>query len=361
MEFFGYLCRQGSYRLTDDRKKEVTDILFPSGNGRLKRLQQFLGSAVYFKPFIYHYSDKTAALTEMTAKNFNWDPKTWTKDYVAIFESFKLDILNSFTLYHPDYDLPWFLSVDASDVACGGVLIQVTTQNQQQVISFVSKKFTTSATRWTTIEKEAFGMFYSCMKLKYYLYAKEFVMLTDHNNLLWMEKSEVPKIARMRIYLQEFNFRLVHIPGKSNVFADWCSRRYNDDELSTDESHKVLQVMDDAKVEVRSDPVGSTIQSVHNPRMGHHGAMKTWILLNKYHPGHSIPMRLVQDFVRECSYCQKIRDTVNESLKAPVRAIIADHPRHLCAYDLLSITPLANDYGLIHVFKTIPGRLVFLY
>ena len=82
-----------------------------------------LGCSVFFKPFIFNFADKVASLTEMTAKDFVWDTRQWTKDYQAIFESFKMDIAHSFTLCHPDYTLPWFLYVDASDVAVGGVLM----------------------------------------------------------------------------------------------------------------------------------------------------------------------------------------------------------------------------------------------
>ena len=181
-EFFGYFVQQGSYKLTTERIKEVTAIPFPAGSNKLKKIQQFLGCAVFFKSFIYNYSDKTAVLTEMTAKDFSWDPTTWKKDYIALFEAFKNDIIHSFTLFHPDYTLPWFLYVDASDVAVGGVLMQVTSEGEQQVVAFVSKKFTTSSIRWSTIEKEAFAMFYTCTKLRYYLFAKKFTMLTDHNN-----------------------------------------------------------------------------------------------------------------------------------------------------------------------------------
>jgi hypothetical protein len=55
----------------------------------------------------------------MTKKSINWDAVLWQRDYVAVFEAFKLDILNSFTLYHPDDTFPWFLYVDASDLALG--------------------------------------------------------------------------------------------------------------------------------------------------------------------------------------------------------------------------------------------------
>ena len=252
----------------------------------MKKMQQFLGSAVFFKPFIYEYAKKTAALTEMTHKDFDWNQANWTKDYFSIFEQFKGDIANSFTLFHPDYNLPWFLYGDAADVAVGGVLIQVTEDGIQQVIAFVSKKFTASSIRWSTIEKEAFSMFYACMKLRYYIFAKQFTMLTDHNNLLWMEASEVPKIIRMRIYLQEFNFNLIHVPGKSNIFADWLSRMYDPTESTNMESAALMRLfMQVEDVPQTSDLITSVLTSVHNARMGHHGGFRTWTLLNKYHPG----------------------------------------------------------------------------
>ena len=90
-EFFGYYCQQGSYRLTKERSQEVSSIPFPSGANKLKKMQQFLGCAVFFKPFVYRYAEKNALLTDMTTKDFVWDSATWTQDYVSVFESFKKD------------------------------------------------------------------------------------------------------------------------------------------------------------------------------------------------------------------------------------------------------------------------------
>ena len=47
---------------------------------------------------------------------------------------------------------------------------------------------------------------------------------TDHENLIWMSKSEVPKIIRWRIYLQSYDFLLRHIKGKENTVAYALSR-----------------------------------------------------------------------------------------------------------------------------------------
>lgn len=364
VEFFGYICEKNSYRLSEKRMGSVVAIPFPSGLNKVKKMQQFLGSAVYFKPFIFDYSRKTAELANMTHRDFSWVETTWVKDYKAAFESFKLDIINSFTLYHPDYNLPWFLYVDASDIALGGVLIQVTVDKVQQIIAFVSKKFNAASARWSTIEKEAYAMFYACQKLQYYLYAKNFVMITDHNNLLWMESSEVPKIVRIRIYLQGFNFELKHVAGKLNVFADWLSRMYDAcDVIGNQESVSMCLIAEaNQEVFVATDAVTTALNQVHNARMGHHGEKRTWCLLNTHFPGHKISIATVTDFVSSCAYCQKVRSTMVSSLTAPVRSIVAEHPRSLCGYDTLYITPPdAEGFKYIHVFKMIPSRLVALY
>jgi hypothetical protein len=136
VNFFGYVCSGKTYKLSEERAQSVADIPFPSD---VKSMQRFLGAAMYFRPFIYKFSEKTACLNDMVKKTFQWrDETTWAEDYKGVFESFKGDILNSFTLVHPDYALEWYLYVDASDIAVGGVLIQVTTEAVQQVVAFVS-------------------------------------------------------------------------------------------------------------------------------------------------------------------------------------------------------------------------------
>ena len=362
VEFFGYVCSGGAYSLSQGRINEVTAIPFPSGGNKVRKMQQFLGAAMYFRPFIYQFSEKSTKLHQMTHKDFNWDKSKWTEDYEAIFNSFKDDIAHSFTLYHPDYGLPWFLYVDASDEAVGGVLIQLVNETEQQVIAFVSKKFTPTAKRWSTIEKECFAMFYSVQKLQYYLFMKKFTLLTDHNNLLWMESSHVPKIVRMRIYLQNFSFDLIHVKGKENVFADWLSRMYPEDDAAVDmDMLRLCFSMEDSPEDRADGGVDATIAKVHNSRMGHHGVQRTWLLLNKHVPGHGIPIRIVQDYVSRCVWCQKVRNTLASTLAGPIRAIVPEHTRHMCGYDTLYVEKDKLGRQYLHVFKFIPSRLVFLY
>ena len=139
--------------------------------------------------------------------------------------------MKSATLHFPDYTLPWTLRCDASTVACGGTLLQVRESQvgkpaDLEVIAFVSKKFSGAAQRWDIPKKEAYAIYFSVKELAYYLEVKEFVIETDHANLQWIEKAEAAIIVRWRLYLQNFSFKIKHIPGKANIFADMLSRMY---------------------------------------------------------------------------------------------------------------------------------------
>ena len=79
----------------------------------MKQMQSFLGAALFFKNHVPSFSDKSALLHQMTRKDFNWDRRTWTKDYDTAFNDMKESLANSTALFFPDYELQWCLRVDA--------------------------------------------------------------------------------------------------------------------------------------------------------------------------------------------------------------------------------------------------------
>ena len=60
---------------------------------------------------------------------------------------------------------PITLHTDASDYGVGGYLIQ-TVDGIDQPVAFVSRSFNKSQLRRSVIQKEAYGIFYSCMNLQ---------------------------------------------------------------------------------------------------------------------------------------------------------------------------------------------------
>ena len=122
VNFFGYVCTKNGYRLSDERKNALNAVPFPKN---VKQMQSFLGSALFFKSFIPHFSSLTAPLNDMTHKSFDWHSSSWKVDYPKVFDDLKQSLMKATMLNFPDYNLLWILRTDASLFGVGAVLLQV--------------------------------------------------------------------------------------------------------------------------------------------------------------------------------------------------------------------------------------------
>lgn len=109
---------------------------------------------------------------------------------------------------------------DASELALAGAMFQVRIIDNVkclQPIAFVSKTFTDAAMQWHIYEKDNFTGFYTLKKFEHYLRGKVFVMETDNQNLVAMEKSAIPKVIRMREFMKSLPAWLRHISNRYHV------------------------------------------------------------------------------------------------------------------------------------------------
>jgi hypothetical protein len=175
-----------------------------------------------FRAFIQVYSGLTKCLTELTKKcnNFAWDDK-----HQQAFVLLQQAIASAGTLFHYDPVLTTILRTDASVSGIGGVLLQLSPDGTERFIYFVSKTLSEQAARWTTIELEAYAVYYCIVvKLSQFLLGRKFYLETDHRNLLWLEQASAPKLIRWRLRHQEYSYIVIHIAGKVNLIADTLSR-----------------------------------------------------------------------------------------------------------------------------------------
>jgi hypothetical protein len=382
--FFGYVCHPGHFSLSDKRKSAIQDIPFPT---KLKEMQSFLGAANFFSSHVPRYSEITAPLFGMLHKTFDWGNRSaWTEDYEAIFRSLKDALLNSCSIFYPDYSLAWTLRTDASIVGVSAALFQLSPSPNNtlewQPIGLASHKFSDVATRWTTIEQEAYGCYFGILSFESKLRGKHFLLETDHRNLIWMEKSVVPKIVRWVLYMKSFSFDVRHVPGKLNNVADHLSRYFNhhlSDQLLLEFPDLALRsfLLDSmllhslslrsslSPVEDGGEPVppapppapdieriNKLLQSAHNARRGHWGLRSTMKILDKLHPGHRIPVQTVSDFIAQCPICQKNRQGMIDSLQPIVRHLKPEYKRKTIGVDMLTITPtdkFGNSYLIVIV------------
>jgi hypothetical protein len=350
-----------------------------------------------FTPFIPHYSDLVANLTDMTKAQFNWDEATWKHNYRTQFDNFKEGLQQACAVFYPDYSLNWILRTDASDYGIGSVLLQeyVAADDTKvlQPIAFYSKKFSAQALDWPTIEKEGYAIYAAVKKFSYYLVGKEFTIETDHNNLRWMEASEVPKIVRWRIYLQSFCFVINHIRGTANTVADAFSRllllwQYVGADCIPEEDvdsflfaimgdlygeevdHTLCAIFDPASTMSKGSEQPGTLRfdmtfdqifaNVHNCTEGHWGLRETWKRLNQNFPGHGASMNDISELIASCPTCQKTRKERREKLIPIVRHLKPPHARSAIGIDALAITPHGAN-GETHILLVVNLFTKFVY
>jgi hypothetical protein len=145
-----------------------------------------------------------------------------TPEAEASFAEIKLKINACPKLFFMYGKLPIFLQTDASDYAIGSYLFQMK-EGKEISIRFMSKTLVAQI-RWSTIEKECFLMYYSLKKFADLLLGVPFLLRTDHRNLLYLNEAGSAKVTRWKIEIQNYNFRIEHIPGVENISADVFSR-----------------------------------------------------------------------------------------------------------------------------------------
>ena len=76
------------------------------------------------------------------------------------------------------------------------------TNGKVRVVRFFSKALIGPQLNWSVREKECFGILYH-MNLK-----------TDHMNLTYLNVTLTGKVLRWKLYLQDKDFHLCHVPGR---------------------------------------------------------------------------------------------------------------------------------------------------
>jgi hypothetical protein len=134
-------------------------------------------------------------------------------------------ILSEPVLKLPDPAKTFILRTDASDAGLGAVLMQ-TYNGKLHPVCFASRKLLDREKRYSTIEKECLGIVWAIRKFELYLYGREFVLQTDHQPLIYINRTKFDnkRIMRWAMFLQEFRMKIEAIKGKDNIGADFMSR-----------------------------------------------------------------------------------------------------------------------------------------
>ena len=198
-----------------------------------KEFRGFLGLAGFCRAFISTFAGISAPLNALTSDIV---PFPWTSECEDAFLQLKAKLISEPILKFPDLNQPFFVEVDASNHAVGGILSQKGVREQLHPVVCFSTALRNDQKNWSATNKEAFALVLAVHHWNVYLAGSKFVLHSDHNPLSHLRSQPDPcgKIGRWVSELEEYDYTIRYIRGKENVKADALSRFTN---ASSDQPH----------------------------------------------------------------------------------------------------------------------------
>ena len=170
-------------------------------------------------------SDLTTPLRKLLKRDVLFQ---WTDSHEEAFQKLKDNISSDMCLQCFDTTKPVTLQVDASKVGLGAVLIQNDSQGRGMPVAFASKSLTPAETRYANIECKMLAVVFGCMKFHHYLYGRKFICESDHKPLEDIHLKHLsdapPRLQRLLLKIQPYDFSIKYIPGPKIPMADALSR-----------------------------------------------------------------------------------------------------------------------------------------
>ena len=248
IDYLGVIVGRGILKM-DPKKVESVKNWARSKNPT--QIRQFLGFTGYYRYFIQDYSKIARPLLDLTKKTTVWD---WGQAQEDAFNELKERMCSSPVLTQPDFNQKFYLSADASAYGVGAVLSQrgkhdshTLAKRRKPILhptAYYSNTFTPTERNYDIYERELLAIMKSLGHWRPYLgWTKEpFAILTDHANLqYWKSPRNLNRrTARWHADLQEYDYEIQHIPGKTNVPADALSRPSDVDQGKEDNCDVVV-------------------------------------------------------------------------------------------------------------------------
>ena len=165
----------------------------------------------------------TSPLRRLTEKDATF---RWSDECEMAFEKLKDLLTNAPILAYPLPDIKLSLDTDACQFGIGAILSQE--QNgPERVIAYFSRSLSRAEKNYCVTRKELLAVVKAVEKFHYYLYGRRFVIRTDHSSLRWLLRFRQPEgqIARWMQKLQQYDFEIIHRPGRTNSNTDALSWR----------------------------------------------------------------------------------------------------------------------------------------
>lgn len=221
--YLGYKINSQGIKPSKENVNAVLNYAVPKN---AKDVHRFLGLASYFRRFIPQFSTIAKPLFDLIKKNavFHFNELEF-----QAFETLKSKLASPpiLAVYSPELETE--LHTDASSLGFGAVLLQKQTDGKFRPVSYYSKRTTPAEGNYHSFELECLGAINAIKRFHVYLAGKKFKLITDCDSFrLTLARKDInPRIARWALFLQNYDFEIVHRPASRMNHVDALSRAHN--------------------------------------------------------------------------------------------------------------------------------------
>ena len=177
--YLGHIISRDGIQRDPEKVRLVQEFPVPR---TVKHVRSFLGLAGYYRRFVQDFAKIASPLNALTRKTSVFSCDSLCQQ---AFETLKQFLTQAPILTYPNYNLPFYLHVDARAEALGSTLGQKI-DDREVVIAYGGPKLSPQERNYSATEREALIVLEGIKHFRTYLYGGKFFIVTDHHSLWWL-------------------------------------------------------------------------------------------------------------------------------------------------------------------------------
>ena len=148
LKFVRYLVGRNGIRPNSQNVKKIKNAKISKN---ITELRRFLRIVQYYRQYINGYANVTGLFYNMLKED---GPVVWKQVQQEAFDIIKNKLATEPIRAHSDFNKPFKLYTNASDISLGAILAQDDEEEKEKVIAYETKRLGTLERNYPTTEKE---------------------------------------------------------------------------------------------------------------------------------------------------------------------------------------------------------------
>lgn len=191
-----------------------------------EELMRVLGVMGYYRGFVMKYANYIQPFRDVLSVKNRFQ---CTDNHAQAFGKLKMQFVDMVVLKHYIVKEPFRIQTDASKAGISAILYQFDKDNNLRIVTLISRTLTKHESAYGATELELLAIIYAVIKLRTYLLAKKFYIVTYHQALTFHMHTPFSnaRLIRWSLILQEYDFEIRYCKGRDNIVADYFSRYFS--------------------------------------------------------------------------------------------------------------------------------------